>query len=81
VEPIPEPALLGCDLPENDERSDYLRARLAPGARGLLIANPFSVQDSSMLVPLAEADCLLIREPHAPAAIAGSRCSILRLGL
>ena len=81
VEPIPEPALLGCDLPENDERSDYLRARLAPGARGLLIANPFSVQDSSMLVPLAEADCLLIREPHAPAAIAGSRCSILKLGL
>jgi hypothetical protein len=34
-----------------------------------------------MLVPLAEADCLLIREPHAPTAKAGSRCTILKLGL
>ena len=24
-----------------------------------------------MLVPLAQADCLLVREPHAPAAAAG----------
>jgi molybdopterin molybdotransferase len=81
VEPAPEPALLGCDLPENDERTDYLRAGLASAADGLPIATPFPLQDSSMLVPLAEADCLLIREPHAPAAKAGSRCTILKLGL
>jgi molybdopterin molybdotransferase len=81
VEPAPGPALLGCDLPENDERTDYLRARLASVADGLPIATPFPLQDSSMLVPLAEADCLLIREPHAPAAKAGSRCTILKLGL
>ena len=29
-----------------------------------------------MLVPLAAADCLVIREPHAPAAKAGSPCAI-----
>jgi molybdopterin molybdotransferase len=37
------------------------------------------VQDSSMLSPLARADCLLIRDPDAAAAKAGSRCSILKL--
>jgi molybdopterin molybdotransferase len=78
-EPRLEPAQLGCDLPENDERLDYLRATLAPGKDGLPIATPCPLQDSSMLAPLAKADCLLIREPHAPAAKAGSRSVILKL--
>ena len=72
--------MLGCDLPANDERADYLRATLTPGPDGA-VATPFPQQDSSMLVPLAKADCLLVREPHAPAARAGSRCNILKLGL
>jgi molybdopterin molybdotransferase len=75
-----EPARLGCDLSANDERADYLRATLAPGANGL-IATPLPAQDSSLMAPLAKADCLLIREPHAPAAAAGSECVILKLGL
>ena len=79
IEPLLEPALLGCDLRENDERADYLRATLAPGRDGLPVATPTPVQDSSMLRLLADADCLLIREPHAPAAKAGSRCTVLRL--
>lgn len=74
-----EPALLGCDLPQNDERADYLRARLAPDESGHFIATPAPVQDSSMLAPLAEADCLLVREPHAPPAPNGSLCTIVRL--
>jgi molybdopterin molybdotransferase len=74
-----EPAILGCDLPENDERADYLRARLAPGPSGTPVATPAPVQDSSMLTPLALADCLLVREPQAAAAAKGSRCTILRL--
>jgi molybdopterin molybdotransferase len=82
IEPELEPALLGCNLPENDERADYLRARLAPpGPMGLPTATPAPVQDSSMLAPLAAADCLLVREPHAPAAAAGTSCRILRLPL
>jgi molybdopterin molybdotransferase len=74
-----EPAQLGCDLPENDERADYLRATLAPGPDGVPVATPCPLQDSSMLAPLAKADCLLIREPHAPAAKAGMRGVILKL--
>jgi molybdopterin molybdotransferase len=79
-ERAPEPAVLGASLPENDERADYLRATLATGPDGSRIATALPVQDSSMLAPLSAADCLLIREPHAPAAKAGSACSILRLG-
>lgn len=73
-----ERALLGCDLPENDERADYLRATLEGGADGSIVT-AFPVQDSSMMASLAEADCLLIREPFAPAAKAGSACTIMKL--
>jgi molybdopterin biosynthesis enzyme len=33
-----------------------------------------------MLLPLAHADCLIVREPFAPAAEAGTACTILNLG-
>jgi molybdopterin molybdotransferase len=81
VEPRPEAALLACDIKQNDERTDYLRARLILQDTGLPLANPVPVQDSSMLSALAAADCLLIREPHAPAAKAGAPCSMLRLNV
>jgi molybdopterin molybdotransferase len=72
-----ESAKLGVDLPENDERADYLRATLAPGPHGL-IATPFPVQDSSMMLPLAKADGLIIREPFEPPAKAGEPCRIVK---
>ena len=73
-----EDAVLGCDLPENDERADYLRAILADGPGGP-VATPFTTQDSSMMAPLAQSGCLVIRAPHEAAAKAGDRCSIVRL--
>jgi molybdopterin molybdotransferase len=73
-----EIAALGCDLQANDERADYLRSALTQGPQGP-VATPFPVQDSSMMAPLARADCLLIREAHAPPAKTGSRCEIVRL--
>ena len=76
-----EDAVLARDLPANDEREDYMRATLAEGPDGALMADPLPVQDSSMMAPLAQANCLLIREPHAPAAPAGSPCRILKLGI
>lgn len=79
VEPQPESAVLGRDLPANDERADYLRATLEASPDGP-IATPVSDQDSSLMAPLARAGCLLIREPHAPAVKAGSRCRILKFG-
>jgi molybdopterin molybdotransferase len=80
IEAEPERARLGRDLAANDERADYLRATLATGPDGP-VATPLPSQDSSLMAPLAKADCLLIREPHAPAARAGSECVILKLGL
>jgi molybdopterin molybdotransferase len=74
-----ESAVLGVDMPENDERADYLRATLAPGPDGTLVATPVKIQDSSMMAALAKADCLVVREPFESAAKAGSRCAILRL--
>ena len=74
-----EDAVLGRDLPANDERADYLRATLERGVDGSEVATPVPAQDSSMMAPLARAQCLVIREPHAAEAAAGSRCRILKL--
>jgi len=79
VEPKIESATLGSDLPANDERADYMRAKLVDGPGGTFLATPLPVQDSSMMAALANADCLLIREPFAPAVKAGAQCAILRL--
>ncbi len=75
--PPPEPAVLGRDLPANDRRQDYIRARLEADARGRRIAMPFEKQDSAMLSRLAAADCLILRAPHAPAATAGETIEVL----
>jgi molybdopterin molybdotransferase len=80
IEHVPERALLAVDLPENDERADYLRATLLQEPTGP-VATPVLVQDSSLMAPLAKADCLVIRPPYAPAAKAGSACVILKLAL
>lgn len=74
-----EPALLGRALPANDQREDYLRARLTYDAGCRLVATPLPDQDSSLLMVLAAADALLIRPAHAPEAQAGTACRILRL--
>jgi molybdopterin molybdotransferase len=76
----PAQAVLGRDLPANDEREDYLRAALKTGPNGL-IATPLPHQDSSLMAPLSAADCLVIRPPQAPQAAAGSHCVILKLAL
>jgi molybdopterin molybdotransferase len=75
-----EPAILGKALRANDSRQDYLRAALIPSASGLPVATPFEIQDSSLLGVLAQAQCLVIREPHAQPAAAGDLCRIIRLG-
>ena len=80
VEQPAEQALLGRDMPANDERADYIRATLEPGPQGP-VATPLPDQDSSLMAPLAKADCLLIRPPGAPAQAAGSPCVILKLAL
>jgi molybdopterin molybdotransferase len=70
--------VLGRDLPANDEREEYMRATLVR-RDGTSVATPFPQQDSSMLVPLAAADCLVIRPAFAPAAPAGTPCEFVKL--
>nr|WP_018271832.1 gephyrin-like molybdotransferase Glp [Bradyrhizobium elkanii] len=72
-------ALLGRDLAANDQREDYLRARLEAREDGKLIATPVTQQDSSLLANLAAARALLVRPPFAAAAVKGSECEILTL--
>ena len=74
-----ESALLGRDIAANDQREDYLRARLSTRDDGALIVTPVDHQDSSLLGNLAAAQALLIRPPFAPQAKAGAACNILRL--
>jgi molybdopterin molybdotransferase len=74
-----ETALLGRDLGANDQREDYLRARLEERADGTLTAVPVNHQDSSLLGNLAAARALVIRPPFAAAAPKGAPCEFLRL--
>jgi molybdopterin molybdotransferase len=76
---VRETALLGRDLAANDQREDYLRARLETRADGALVAVPVDHQDSSLLGNLAAARALLIRPPFAPAAPEGMPIAFLRL--
>lgn len=70
-------ATLAAPLGANDQRRDFLRARSEPGLRGERLVRAFDTQDSSLTRLLAEADCLIIRAPHAPAAAAGSAVDII----
>lgn len=63
----------------NDQRQDYVRATLTKSPTGSWLATPFGKQDSSMMKIFAQADCLIIRPPHAPSVPAGAPCPILLL--
>lgn len=76
ADPLPRTsmAVLGEPLAANGERTDYLRAELRDGR-----AYASTIQDSSMLRTLARAHCLILRQPHAPAAEIGDSVEILNL--
>jgi len=71
-------ARLARDMEQNDTRQDYVRARII-WRDGEPWVEPFAVQDSSMQQVFAEADALILRSPHAPAAKAGERVEIISL--
>ena len=71
-------ARLGCDLPENDTRLEYMRATLSERDSELWIT-PFGKQDSGMLSTLQKATALLIRPAHADKMHEGSLVQMLRL--
>ncbi len=77
----PIAARAGTALACNGSRQHYLHAVCAPGDDGVLRVKPLPAQHSSLTAPLAMADCLLIRAPHAPPVAADSLVRILRLDL
>lgn len=64
-------------LAANDQRQDYLRAKITRDERGNLVADANPKQDSSMMKIFAHADGLVIREAHGPEVAAGEPCRIL----
>ncbi|TNJ46787.1 gephyrin-like molybdotransferase Glp [Phaeobacter sp. B1627] len=67
-------APLAIALPENGPRAHYMRGFWSNGA-----LQPFDSQDSSLLSVLAQAEALILRPPHAPAANPGDTVEYLTL--
>ncbi|EJT05311.1 gephyrin-like molybdotransferase Glp [Rhizobium sp. CCGE 510] len=79
--PVRREAMMEAAVPlrANDHRQDYIRAKLAKSAAGNWLAEPSGKQDSSMMKVFAQADCLIIRPPHAPELPAGAPCPVMLL--
>ena len=70
-------AIAGVALEPNGPRQHYMRAVSHLGADGRREVIPAPSQSSALIAPLARADCLIVRPPHAPAAAAGSVVPVL----
>jgi molybdopterin molybdotransferase len=70
-------ARLSKAMAANDHRQDYVRASI--DLSGGMLAQPFGIQDSSMLTTLANANALIIRPPNAPKAESGESVEVLML--
>jgi molybdopterin molybdotransferase len=76
--PALRPARLVAPLPANGPREHWMRARLMADREGEAV-EAFLDQDSSLVRVFSEADALLRRLPHAPAAAAGDAVEVLAL--
>lgn len=72
-------AILGAGVEKNGPRQHYMRATQEIGSEGALVVTPVRSQDSSLLSPLSQADCLIVRTVDAPAAGKGDTVPILPL--
>lgn len=70
---------LTCALEANAGRKHFMRARYDKTADGAQGVTATASQDSSLTATLARAECLIVREPHAPAAAAGTAVEVLPL--
>ena len=70
-------AAITTDLPENDLRQDYIRARMGRADHGVTSVRPAQRQDSSMMATLAQADAFIVRPPFDPPITAGDIVPIL----
>jgi molybdopterin molybdotransferase len=72
-------AVLAAPLEKNGLRQHYMRATIETGENGEALVRAVRSQDSSLLSPLSQADCLIVRAPNAPAANEGKKVEILSL--
>jgi molybdopterin molybdotransferase len=70
-------APLTTDMPENDQRQDYIRATLTNNANGQTQIRPAPRQDSSMMATLAHANAFIVRPPFDPPKAAGDHVDVL----
>ena len=69
---------LAVDLGINDQRQDYIRAKIITKNNGQVIM-PAPRQDSSMMSILATSNALIVRPPFDPAKAAGEFVSVIPL--
>ena len=72
-------ALAAVAMEANGPRQHYMRATLARNGDALPHVSPVRSQDSSLLSPLAIADCLIVRTPNSPAVAPGETVRVLPL--
>ena len=75
----PQPALLAAPIGANGPRSHYMRATTVSRDGGTRRVAPAPSQDSSLMTPLAAADCLIVRPPGAAPLPAGEAVEVLDL--
>ena len=75
--PIFEKITLDGTLPVNDERMDFVRAKINI-EDGNLLATPINKQDSSMITQFSYSDCLIVRDPFEGFKNKGEIVKILR---
>ena len=69
---------LAVDLGINDQRQDYIRAKIII-KDNVQVIMPAASQDSSMMSVLATSNALIVRPPFDPAKAAGEFVSIVLL--
>ena len=77
VYPVFEKATLNGNLSVNDERMDFVRAKVS-FEDGNILAAPINKQDSSMITQFSHSDCLIVREPFEEIKNKGELVKILR---
>ncbi|MCB1520609.1 MAG: molybdopterin molybdotransferase MoeA [Hyphomicrobiaceae bacterium] len=75
----PAAARISAPLEANGPRTHYMRARSLSHDGAMRQVAPLPNQDSSLLTPLAAADCLIVRPARAPALPAGALVEVIDL--
>ena len=75
--PIYENATLSGKLLLNDQRMDFVRAKIK-NKDGNVYVNPIDKQDSSMITQFSNSDCLIVRNPFDDAKFDGDLVNILK---